>query len=171
MLQSGFFTKGAKQNFRNSKGFSLIELMTVVVILSFLAAVAVPVFLGMRYRTKLQVFISDARSAVPEIQAWAQVTNSSRPYLREADTNCDGIINSGDMTNNELLIAGVAQTYATCRNIGLSERSPFENGLPLWSTDPTIPDGQITLIQDPSKITVIAKSIKGEIVFNDYIHY
>jgi len=47
MLQSGFFTKGAKQNFRNSKGFSLIELMTVVVILSFLAAVAVPVFLGM----------------------------------------------------------------------------------------------------------------------------
>jgi prepilin-type N-terminal cleavage/methylation domain-containing protein len=171
MLQSGFFTKGAKQNFRNSKGFSLIELMTVVVILSFLAAVAIPVFLGMRYRTKLQVFISDARSAAPEIQAWAQVTNSSRPYLREADTNCDGIINSSDMTNNELLIAGVAQTYATCRNIGLSERSPFENGLPLWSTDPTIPDGQITLIQDPSKITVIAKSIKGEIVFNDYIHY
>ncbi len=171
MLQSVFFIKGAKHNFRNSKGFSLIELMTVVVILSLLAAVAIPLFLGMRYRTKLQVFISDARSAIPEIQLWAQVTNASRPYLREADTNCDGIINSGDMTNDELRIAGVANTYTTCRNIGFSEKSPFENSLPLWSIDTTIPNGQITLIQESSRIIVIAKSIKGEIVFKDYIHY
>ncbi|MEW6417786.1 MAG: type II secretion system protein [Nitrospirota bacterium] len=157
--------------FRNSKGFSLIELMTVIVIISFLAAVAVPIFLGIRYRTKLQIYIADARSAIPELNSWTQLVGGPRPNFREADTNCDGVINDSDMTNNELRIAGVANTFAMCRNIGLSEKSPWLTGMPLWGTDATIPPGQITLVQEPSRITIIAKNLKGEIVFKDYIYY
>lgn len=152
----------------SKKGFSLIELMVVLAVLSFLLAIAVPSYLGIRDSVRLKAAIASARAAMPELQAWMQL-KISQPDLRQADTNCDGTIDTNDLTNGELFNAGVANTYALCRNNFHNDKSPWSSSLPLWSTDPSIPPGQITLIEEQFKLTIIAKNIQGGIIFRERI--
>ena len=155
------------RNSGNNKGFSLIELMIVLAILSLIAALAVPVYLGFRDRARIRTFVADGKIAIPEIYSWMQSSNSYKRNMREVDTNCDGTIDSKDMTNEELSGAGVAKTFIECRNNVFKDRSPWTAQLPLWTINPEVPPGQITLIEEPRRIRLIGKNIGGEVVFQD----
>ena len=157
------------RNARNNKGFSLLELMLVLAIISLILSIAIPVYLGLRDKTRMEIFIADGRSAIPEIYSWLQSATSPNQNAKEIDTNCDGMIDSEDMTNRELREAGVAKTFADCRNKVFKDKSPWSGQLPLWTIDPAMPPGQMTLIEETDRIKIIGKSIGGGTVFQDYV--
>jgi type IV pilus assembly protein PilA len=75
---------------KNSKGFTLIELMIVVVIIGILAALAIPRF--MRSTTKAKM--SEAR------QLLKQIYTMQRAYRQENDTyTCNGLTASSTAQN------------------------------------------------------------------------
>ena len=150
----------------NKKGYSLIELLVVMVIIAALAAIAIPIYVGLRDRGHSALIIASARGAIGEIDFWVQSAVSLKPE-RDVDTNFSGIVDAGDRTDEELFNEGVANVYATNRNTILKERSPWDSNVPLWSNDNTILTGRITLIQlADNEVRVVAKNRSGSIVFD-----
>lgn len=149
----------------DQRGFSLMELLIVMLVINVLAAIAITLIVGSRDKARRAVIIRTASSASDDIQLWLQSSFSSDRNIREHDTNFDGKINSGDLTNEELLVAGVALTYTTGRN-AQGDASPWFT-LPMWSTDPlSVPNGRISLIQNNrSQIQIIGKGKTGVTLF------
>jgi prepilin-type N-terminal cleavage/methylation domain-containing protein len=153
---------------RNNNGFSLIELIVVVMIMTILAGIAIVSYIGVRERARVAMITRTASSSSAELLLWLQASFSSQS-LREIDTNFDGAINKDDMTNIELFKAGVANTYTNGRNIILKETSPWLER-PLWSLEDPPPNGTINVTQPLSdQIKIVAREKNGSIVYEQII--
>lgn len=62
-------------------GFSLLELLTVIAILSLLVGIAVPALLGHREKTKAKALIASAKSSTAEIQGVLNSFIDSNPII------------------------------------------------------------------------------------------
>jgi type IV pilus assembly protein PilA len=67
-METGMFTKTQKKI--NTKGFSLVELVTVTSIIGVLAAVALPQFASYRTKSYNSATISDLRNAKNVLEAY-----------------------------------------------------------------------------------------------------
>jgi prepilin-type N-terminal cleavage/methylation domain-containing protein len=151
---------------KNNKGFSLIELLTVLAVIAALSAIAIPVYLGLRGRAYETSMISTARGSVETLSFWLHTSLALNYNSREIDTNFDGLVNDLDKTNLQLQTDGVVKTFADGRNLIVKDRSPWDPNIPLWSYDASIPSGRITLIQTGNnEIRIFAKNYKGSIVY------
>ena len=81
---------------RHSKGFTLVELMVVIVIVGILSAVALPKFLGVKDKAKLNTQLGEAAGLAKECSA---------AIIAEGTYPANYITNSGK-TNTDLTIAG-----------------------------------------------------------------
>src|ERR687892_2857847 len=61
--------KAIQNRTRDDKGFTLIELMVVVLIIAILIAIAIPTFLGMRRRAQDRAAQSNLRNAITAAKA------------------------------------------------------------------------------------------------------
>ena len=66
---------------RNNKGFSFMEIMTVIGILAILAAIAVPNFLEFQVRAKVARSLTDMRTIATGLEAYNVETGYYPPRL------------------------------------------------------------------------------------------
>lgn len=88
------------------KGFTLIELMVVVLIIAILIAIAIPTFLGARRRAQDRQAQSNLRNALTAEKTWytdPQVYTSSATDLATIETNID-------FTTNDATARGAVPT-------------------------------------------------------------
>jgi prepilin-type N-terminal cleavage/methylation domain-containing protein len=147
------------KTFNDNRGFTLIELIVTAVIINILASVALVLYIGTLEKSRVATVIRNASSASAELQLWMQSSLSDRRNIREIDSNFDGIIDANDLTNEELLLAGVANTYVAARNSRFETSPWFQR--PLWNTDDPQPNGTINVNQVSSnlmRITALEKN-------------
>ena len=155
---------------KDNKGFSLIELLSVLAVIAALSAIAIPGYIGLRNRAYETSMISTARGSVDTLSFWLHTSLSPRYNSREIDTNFDSYVNNLDKTNLQLQTDGVVKTFADGRNSILKDRSPWDPNIPLWSYDASIPSGRITLIQSGNnEIRIFAKNHRGSIVYERHL--
>lgn len=145
-------------------GFSLIELLIVILLINILGAIAITVYVGVKDKARRGTIVRLAAGSVPELQHWLQSSLSRQQNIREVDTDFSGGVDGNDRTNGQMF-NNVAALYITGRNTILGETSPWFNNTPLWNSNfPPIP-GTISLTQLSSgQIRIVAAEKNGVII-------
>jgi len=119
---------------RSNKGFTLIELMIVVVIIGILAAIAIPNFMGMTNRAK----VAQVKSSMHTVQVTAEdfATRNNGQYPNNAAaTTADGaltfanLLPGGAMPNNPF--TGAATTLDWSNALGTAPGTDAAGGISL----------------------------------------
>jgi type IV pilus assembly protein PilA len=82
----------ARQNENSEGGFTLIELMVVVMIIAILVGIAIPAFLGARKRAQDTASKSDLRNALGTAQTIYTDTQAYLPVADSAPGAADGMV-------------------------------------------------------------------------------
>lgn len=70
---------------RNRYGFSLLEVMIVILVISILTAIAIPAFMGARTRSQTRTCCAQLRQIKYAKESWAMATKQSAEAVPEWD--------------------------------------------------------------------------------------
>lgn len=99
-----------RKRMQDDKGFTLIELMVVVLIIAILIAIAIPTFLGLRTRSQNRAAQSDLRNGMTAAKSFYTdkdaYTGFNAAEAKKIETSLDWV-DSGTPAKGQVGVAGV----------------------------------------------------------------
>lgn len=176
---------GASMNWAGTKadhragGFTLVELLVVMAIISILVGIAVPVYLGQRDKAKAVAMESTARSMAIEVQSQIDSYVIQRPIVVAFYSGAEICLEyvSASPANkcaSQYPDLGIGGAYESLDdvivhlerhyNVGMGVLSPY-NGSPIFEGSPA--PGHVSIINSGARaFSLVAYSDSSAIVYN-----
>jgi len=134
----------------SDRGFTLVELAIVVLIVGILSSIAIPHFLGMQKKARARVIVESCATVQRELFNW--MTTVATRESRVVDFNGDGSLDAADDAARPVNIPAIPAAWDTLHALGntLESLSPYFSATDLYNQAALPGSGQIAVNCAPS---------------------
>ncbi len=134
-----------RKQYESNRGFTLIELAIVVLIVGILSSIAIPHFLGMQKKARARVIVESCSTVQRELYNWMQTVSTRESQV--VDFNGDGLLNAADDAGRPGNIPGIPGIWDNLHSLGnpLESLSPYSSGIELYNQVAAAGSGQIAV--------------------------
>ena len=135
----------AGKSYKKEKGFTLVELAIVLLVIGILTSIAVPQYLGLNRRSRIRAIMQSCSSAKSELHHWMLTISSKNSQV--VDFNGDGVLDASDDTARPVNVAAIPAIWNALHTQGNNWEAltPFFPETDLYNSTAAAGSGQISI--------------------------